>query len=141
MTGNVRKGTYLLFLCFREPHTISVGSLGTLNVGAGEYCYVGSAMNGLESRLERHMRKEKKMHWHIDRLTVQADTTEAYVPSEPTGECVLSAAAGDSGCIPVFEGFGSSDCRCRTHLFMTDGRSKQKLLTVTAAYPFMRAGM
>ena len=131
-----RKGTYLLFLTFGEQQNIQVGSLGTLNIESGEYCYVGSAMNGLDSRLKRHFSDEKKIHWHIDRLTLSADSMEAYVPSAPTEECRLAAAAEECGCPPAFSGFGSSDCRCPTHLFRVSGASKLKLLSASAAEPY-----
>ena len=136
MTPTKDKGTYLLFLTIRERKEISTGSLGILDVKEGEYCYVGSAMNGLRSRLNRHMRKEKRMHWHIDRLTSCADAMEAYVPLRPIPECTLSEMAERCGCIPVLKGFGCSDCRCGTHLFSVGRGTKQKLLIATAAVPF-----
>ena len=132
-----RKGTYILFLTFTESREIQVGSLGTLSIEAGEYCYVGSAMNGLDSRLRRHLSKEKRPHWHIDSLTLSADSMEAYVPSVPIGECRLAGTAEQCGCIPAFKGFGSSDCRCRPHLFRVGGASKPKLLNASAAEPFI----
>jgi Uri superfamily endonuclease len=137
MTAIRRKGTYLLFLVFRERREIDVGSLGTLSIGEGEYCYVGSAMNGLDERLERHFRKEKNIRWHIDRLTMCADDMEAYV-SMTTKECDLSKMASDRGCVPVFKGFGSSDCKCGTHLFLVDGITKQRLLNTSAVTPFLQ---
>ena len=132
-----RKGTYILFLSFRTPRKIHVGSLGMLDIGEAEYCYVGSAMNGLDGRIGRHMSVEKKMRWHIDRLTVSADSKEAYVPPGSVPECGLSAMALDSGCVPVFKGFGCSDCRCGTHLFLVDGRSKEEFLNISGAVPFL----
>ena len=130
-----RKGTYLLFLTFAETQEIHTGSLGILAV-KGEYCYVGSALNGIDSRIKRHFSKEKKTRWHIDHLTLSADTTEAYISLVPIPECTLSEMAENSGCIPVFKGFGCSDCRCRTHLFSINETSKQKLLNMSNAAPF-----
>ncbi len=34
----------------------------------GFYIYVGSAQKNLKQRIERHIRREKKKHWHIDYL-------------------------------------------------------------------------
>ncbi|MDR0791421.1 MAG: GIY-YIG nuclease family protein [Methanomassiliicoccaceae archaeon] len=131
----MRKGTYVLFMTFRIPHILSVGTLGPLNINAGEYCYIGSAMNGLDSRIMRHLSGEKKMRWHIDRLTIVADGMEAYT-SAGIGECGLARIAVSSGCVPVFKGFGSSDCECDTHLFAVDGHSKEELLRRSAVLPF-----
>jgi len=122
-------------MVFRDPFKVDVGSLGTLEIGEGEYCYVGSAMNGLDQRIRRHMSPKKHMRWHIDRLTSSADGTEAYASC--VAECGLARMAEDSGCIPVFKGFGSSDCGCRTHLFFVDGASKQTLLNMSAAQRFV----
>ena len=138
MTGTKRKGTYILFLRFDSKRQINVGALGVLSVDDGEYCYVGSAMNGLDERIGRHMSIDKKMHWHIDRLTVLTDGMEAFVPSELVPECVLSEMAEESGCLPVFKGFGCSDCKCGTHLFAVSETSKQKLLNTLRAVPFVK---
>jgi len=36
-------------------------------------------MNGLENRINRHLRKEKKMHWHIDYLLASENAKIARV--------------------------------------------------------------
>jgi len=130
------KGTYLLFMTFLNDRRVDAGSLGAIEINAGEYCYVGSAMNGLRRRIERHLSPEKTIRWHIDRLTVTADAKEAFVSLAPIPECELAEMAEREGCIPVFKGFGCSDCRCDTHLFATDGRSKQRLLDSSDTVPF-----
>jgi len=137
LTGRkVRKGSYLLFLVFHGPVTVCVGSLGESDIEAGEYCYAGSAMNGLDQRIRRHLRKEKRMHWHIDPLTTVADAAEAFVSFEKD-ECDLADIAERCGCVPVFKGFGSSDCGCRTHLFHVTGITKKLLLNASNAVPFV----
>lgn len=119
MTQTTRKGTYALFLAFDSPFSATVGSLGLLGFDSGTYCYTGSAMGGLDQRLRRHLSKEKKVRWHIDHLTMRADSMEAW-ESYPDfiGECDLAYEALRLGMIPVHKGFGCSDCRCRTHLFL-----------------------
>jgi Uri superfamily endonuclease len=131
----MRKGTYILFLTFHTTQNVNVGALGTLTVEKGEYCYVGSAMNGLDSRILRHLSKKKKIRWHIDNLTLSADEAEAFISSD-TKECELARIAEDSGCVPVFKGFGSSDCDCFTHLFAVNVHSKEELLRTSAVLPF-----
>ena len=133
-----RKGTYLLFLVFRRPCSVTAGALGMLDIPPGEYCYVGSAMNGLDERLERHLSREKRIRWHIDHLTMSADEMYAFVSLPPVPECALSETAERCGCRPVFKGFGCSDCRCGTHLFLTDEASKQRLLRETGVTSFTK---
>ena len=50
---SVRKGTYVLFLTFSEPFEGDVGRLGRIYLEPGTYCYVGSAMGGLDQRISR----------------------------------------------------------------------------------------
>jgi len=62
------KGSYILLIKLLKDSEIKVGSLGTISFKKGFYVYVGSAMGGLEQRINRHLRKNKKTFWHIDYL-------------------------------------------------------------------------
>jgi sugar fermentation stimulation protein A len=110
-------GVYLLRLLLRRSRRVAVGALGELQFPAGVYIYVGSGKASLQKRIDRHLRRRKRMHWHIDYLLEAADAREAFpVRTLKDLECTLAdeiAATGAEG-IP---GFGSSDCGCRTHLF------------------------
>jgi Uncharacterized conserved protein len=123
----MRSGTYVLFIRFDSPKDVRVGALGTIRFH-GDYCYIGSAMNGLDQRISRHLSKEKKIHWHIDNITVTADMTEAF-ESSSCDECGLRRKAEDAGMIPAVKGFGCSDCRCDTHLLIADRKSRTELIT------------
>ncbi len=114
----VRKGTYVLFVTFEQDININVGAKGHHLFKAGTYCYVGSAMAGIDQRLRRHLAHEKCLKWHIDYLTVKCDRSEAW-ESYPDfiPECDLGHLIEECGGIPEMEGFGCSDCGCRTHLF------------------------
>ncbi len=114
-----RKGTYALFIILTEDKELDIGSLGRIVFKAGEYCYVGSAMNGLEHRIKRHISHNKKIHWHIDKLTIEAHSIQAYISEgeKMVPECTISDTARKLGLTPVIKGFGSSDCNCYTHLF------------------------
>ena len=122
----MRPGTYALFLRFDTPRKVTAGALGILEVH-GEYCYIGSAMNGLDQRISRHLSKEKKIHWHIDHLTTCANVIEAY-ESSSKDECGLRKRAQECGMIPAFKGFGCSDCRCDTHLLISVPAAKNELI-------------
>ncbi len=114
----IRKGTYVLFLRFRNDVETEVGSLGRICLEAGDYCYAGSAMGGLDQRVSRHLSHEKKVRWHIDYLTTICDDMCAY-EHEGTSltECDLAEILRSAGGIPAVNGFGCSDCDCQTHLF------------------------
>jgi len=130
----IRKGSYILILDMPETR-IKVGALGLLDFKEGTYCYVGSAMNGLDQRIGRHLSKNKKIRWHIDFLTIECSTIEAYESESPEiTECGLGDIVINNGGIPVFKGFGCSDCGCGTHLFLLPESAREKLLSV----PFLK---
>ena len=115
------KGSYILLIKLSEEQTINTGRLRAIHFLPGYYAYVGSAMGGLEARLKRHKRREKKLHWHIDYLLEKAQIDDIVVcESRERTECrIARGMASQFNCIP---GFGASDCRCRSHLFFaTDG--------------------
>jgi sugar fermentation stimulation protein A len=110
------RGSYLLIVKLAKETAITAGRLPGSVFQAGYYVYVGSAMSGLSSRLARHRRKNKKMHWHIDYLTAEAsDVLPLPIRSSKREECKIAGALSSlrqSG----QRGFGSSDCDCATHL-------------------------
>jgi len=60
------KGIYVLFISVKRDIFVKVGALGKVKFSQGTYAYVGSAQNGIEKRVIRHLRKEKRKFWHID---------------------------------------------------------------------------
>jgi len=135
---NIRKGTYALFLTLSEDITADTGALGEVFYEAGEYCYVGSAMKGLDQRISHHMSSEKKIHWHIDRLTPVATDMIAYVSEgiDCVPECAMADIAVKTGLVPYVDGFGSSDCGCRAHLFKVPPGGKDRLVSVLSLTPY-----
>ena len=112
-------GTYVLLLEVPRALTIPVGRLGPVEFAAGRYAYVGSALGGLAGRLGRHLRREKRRHWHIDYLLERAGVVGVIVAQ--TGErleCEVARALGER--YEVVPRFGASDCRCPGHLFRGD---------------------
>ena len=125
----IRKGTYVLFLRFDHKVEAEVGSLGRIVLEAGTYCYVGSAMNGLDQRVSRHLSHEKKKRWHIDFLTMMCSDMTAYEhEGDSITECGLADLLQCNGGIPAMKGFGCSDCGCQTHLFRVDGERTRRAL-------------
>jgi len=67
----MQKGTYILVVKLEKDKQIQVGKLGDFLFEKGYYCYVGSAMNGLEQRIGRHQSKNKKLHQIADGTPVK----------------------------------------------------------------------
>ncbi len=115
------EGAYLLVLEMARSRRIDVGGLGRIVFPRGYYVYTGSARANLSARAERHLRRRKRFHWHIDYLRDAADSCKALpVRASEDLEHGLAEALGTLAgwSIPRF---GSSDCRCATHLFGFDG--------------------
>ena len=129
-------GTYALLLRSDTDRTVDVGRLGSLEVRPGWYVYVGSALGpgGLAARVGRHLRREKTCRWHIDYLRAVTEPEAVwYVMGTSRVECrgakVLERMKKAT---VLLEGFGASDCRCRSHLVWLparpSGRRVQKKL-------------
>lgn len=134
--GHLTKGgTYLLALSLPERAEITIGRLGCFAFQSGWYAYTGSALGpgGLEARLARHSRKNKRTHWHIDYLLECATLKHAWqVECMERLECAWATAICQlPGVQMPITGFGSSDCRCPTHLFYWPGRLPN--LSISAA--------
>ena len=136
----VDKGVYIIVLKVRGVVDVSVGSLGNIRFYPGYYLYVGSGMNGLSSRMSRHLKKRKNIHWHIDYLVDVADDVRAYpIRGMQTSDNHLSERVSEvyKSAIP---GFGSSDSRHETHLFFSpDNPSDQsKFHELLGEFRFVR---
>ena len=117
------KGSYILLIELPQTREISVGRLGLLAFPQGFYAYVGSAMNGFESRISYHLREKKKSHWHIDYLLQQALIKEIILwETEERVECILAQILSRE--FHPITGFGSSDCRCSSHLYFEAEKGK-----------------
>ena len=127
--SNEVKGTYILLIELPEERKIMVGKLGTLEFPKGFYAYVGSALKGFQPRINRHLQKSKKLRWHIDYLLEKGEIFEIILcPSEQKTECLLAQKLAKR--LKFIPGFGSSDCNCRSHLFLEAGKGvlKEKIL-------------
>lgn len=125
-------GTYVLVVNLHDDTTLSIGRLGAFVFAAGHYCYVGSALGpgGLTARLARHLSRAKRPHWHIDYLLQRAVVVEIW--SRCLTERLECSWTGSllrlRGARPAVTGFGSSDCRCLTHLVYLHETSALTLL-------------
>lgn len=125
-------GSYVLVLRLPESTLIQVGRLGTIGFTRGWYAYVGSALGpgGLAGRIGHHLRPAKRPHWHIDYLRASAEVKEIWVA---VGTCsrehrwaTVMADPPQAG--RLMPGFGSTDCRCKSHLLYFDHRPNKDLV-------------
>lgn len=118
-----KAGVYALVLLVSEKTTLEVGRLGPRDFASGIYVYVGSAMNTLPGRVSRHLRREKKKHWHIDYLLDETGSCVlgvAWKYSRRRIECWVSRNIHGKAVMSV-EDFGCGDCDCGSHLHYFHG--------------------
>ena len=109
-------GSYVLLIKLKDNTSINIGKLGIFDFKKGFYVYVGSALNGLEIRINRHLRTNKKIHWHIDYLLEIGEIIKIfYLENFEKEECKISNEFKKR--LHFFEGFGCCDCKCKSHLF------------------------
>ena len=125
---NRGKGSYVILIKLPQEQTITVGSRQSVHFPYGYYAYVGSAMGGFKSRLSRHLKSDKKTHWHIDYLLEKTSISGLILcETNDRTECTIAQALQRQfNSIP---GFGSSDCRCRSHLFFSPNEMKSTIMT------------
>ena len=125
------KGVYALVFSNRRC-TLPVGSLGRVSFRRGWHVYVGSAQGpGGFARVNRHLRLSRERNrpprWHVDYLLLSPSFTLRHVVCGPGGgslECTLAGALGGDS----VTSFGSSDCRCGSHLFFRAARPLDEIL-------------
>jgi len=110
-----RRPIYQILLRLDRPARIRIGRLGRFGFPAGFYIYTGSGGRSPGKRIARHLRRRKSLRWHVDYLRRRAAVVGVW---RGTGdECRRSrwTARLPGATIPA-PGFGSSDCRCPSHL-------------------------
>jgi len=108
-----------------------VGRLGRIYFKKGNYIYIGSAKGCLEARLRRHLRRSKKIYWYIDYLLKNDKVRISQIwVTDKSIECKTADVFNqEPACELVKKGFGSSDCKCLSHLFYLKDRERtEKIL-------------
>jgi Uri superfamily endonuclease len=130
-------GTYALLIDVFAPLELTVGMLGRVRLPSGCYAYIGSAHGpgGLRGRLTRHVRQDRRRHWHVDYITEIVPVSYVYHQTRVERlECLWSQRLlGLTGASAPAPGFGSSDCRqgCPAHLIrLPDGFQFDQLAKV-----------
>jgi Uri superfamily endonuclease len=114
----MNSGCYYLVIKNTKNININIGKLGKFLFPKGYYVYVGSAMRNLSQRIKRHKSMDKKLRWHIDYLLMHTKIISVgLIKSSEDLECRLNQVISEHADIcDIIKGFGSSDCKCRSHL-------------------------
>jgi sugar fermentation stimulation protein A len=112
------KGGYLMVFCNEEPFNKVIGSLGERKFEKGYYVYAGSAMQGLEKRIKRHLKKNKKIRWHLDYISPYHMKALKVYPIMRKDRIEEHLVQGLLRFSPGYvEGFGASDSEAPSHFF------------------------
>ena len=121
----VARGSYCLCIRVKNEAEIPIGSLGRLSFSKGLYIYVGSALNSLIPRLQRHLRTSRgegtSVHWHVDYLLHHPGVEIEAIYSTDWAvrmECEIASEIAMEG-KPITR-FGCSDCYCVSHLYKVE---------------------
>ncbi len=116
-------GVYQITIQIKKKTEIKIGKLGQFTFEPGTYIYTGRAKKGLQKRIQRHIRKEKRCFWHIDYLlqSKYAEITDIIITSDNyESECTQNRNIQNHDTQIPINGFGSSDCKnhCKAHLVL-----------------------
>jgi len=120
-----------LVIKISEDLKIRVGRLGEVSFKEGDYIYIGSAKGCLEARLRRHLRKDKKIYWHIDYLLKSKKTKILQIwIIDKKMECQTAEVfCQDPTTEIIKKGFGSSDCKCLSHFFYIKNKERTEKIS------------
>jgi sugar fermentation stimulation protein A len=118
-----KKGSYLLVFYNDQPFKKNIGSLGEREFKKGYYIYVGSAMQALDKRIKRHLRKSKAVRWHLDHISPECMKIEKVYPirRQDRIEEALARSLLEI-CDDYVMDFGASDSGLPSHFFYFSGR-------------------
>jgi len=120
---DVKSGIYILEIFAEQPFNLSIKKFSNINFEEGYYYYVGSAQKNFYHRVKRHLRKEKKIHWHIDHLTtISSNKIKRIFFEENQPKDLETKIADELSHFPKIivpaKGFGNSDDpKSESHLF------------------------
>lgn len=119
---DAKSGIYILELSSAKNFKVGIKKFSDIKLNSGFYYYIGSAQKNYNSRLVRHLKKSKTIHWHIDHLTTNAflKINKIYLLENFSKdyECAtVNSLEQLQNIVHPLDGFGNSDCKvCKSHL-------------------------
>jgi Uri superfamily endonuclease len=124
------RGIYILEFHSSRSFSIELKKFRNIRFKKGFYYYIGSAQKNLNSRIERHLKKDKKLHWHIDYITslpfIKIFEIKILPDFSKEFECrvVNYINVNYEASFPAKK-FGNSDClNCHSHLIFSRNQFK-----------------
>ena len=115
-------GVYAIIIYIKDNINLTLAK-NTHYFTPGYYIYLGSAKQygGIKSRINRHLKKNKKLKWHIDYLTsnhLVKIKAVIYAKTKIFKECTFVKILKKNYFEIASKNFGSSDCKekCGAHL-------------------------
>lgn len=135
------RGAYIILLFNQEDKEISF-SRGLKDKAMlfrrGFYTYIGSALRGLSSRVRRHLNQTNKAFWHIDYIKGDMKILKTFTIRSPRKiECEIAKELKEIA-DDYIPNFGSSDCKCESHLlyFNEDPRKRGDFFKILLKFRF-----
>ncbi len=119
-----RPGCYIVVLEVSGEVPVEAKTI-KVTVTRGVYVYIGSGggPGGLRARILRHLKRRKRIWWHIDRLTASSSVrvVGAVYCEAPecrsAGEASIAECLSGKGYIPVRRFGSTDDPRSESHLY------------------------
>jgi Uri superfamily endonuclease len=117
------RGLYVLVIKLEKGQRIKAAKLPETYFKRGLYLYVGRAKRGLKKRVGRHLRRDKKLFWHIDYFLQRSKVDEVWIKHDSFDECLTIEQIRELLRVSVYpqKKFGASDCCCPSHLLYLPG--------------------
>lgn len=137
---NCKSGTYLLEILLTERTEIKLHSKIHIFF-PGWYYYSGSAQKSLDKRVNRHIVKSKKVHWHIDKVTTLKNSIInrifVFCNTDKNNECFNISFMKSKGLKTNIMNFGNGDCinNCSSHLLFTERMIDAEKFFLPEIYP------
>ncbi len=116
----------------QDRQQLQIGRLGCMQLAEGWYIYFGSAFGpgGLAARVDRHLRRHKTRHWHIDHLIWATTVREVWYSQRrlKLEHCWAPAALNQPAALNLSRDLDASNCLCLSHLFQFPTRRAVKPL-------------
>ncbi|MHC1627692.1 MAG: GIY-YIG nuclease family protein [Candidatus Nezhaarchaeales archaeon] len=127
-------GVYTIIISLQSDVEIRIGSLGNIKIKKGFYAYTGSGLGkgalSLRSRVLRHLKRNKRLKWHVDYLTsndVARIIGVVASEAEKEFECKIASHLNEHS--RYIKRFGCSDCKCASHLAILSCLSEDECLS------------
>ena len=124
-------GRYILVFKIERPLVLQISTLNygkSFSLDPEYYGYIGSAMGpgGIFSRVSRHIKRDKKIKWHIDYITSHEEVMFLFVywvNSKNLSECDIVRVLHKHGLgKAIVRGFGATDSPCYSHLIHIEAK-------------------